>query len=75
MRFSALFEDVFGQTTLSSLPFEKEFSGTSLPGFLTSPAKSYREDAGNGGYGFPSISGRRLSNNLQMSQPGGSTFS
>ena len=67
MRFSALFEEVFGETALSSLTFERNFSGASLPGFLTSPAKSYREDAGNGGYGFPSISGTRLSNNLQMS--------
>ena len=38
------------------------FQVASLPVFLTSPAKSYREDAGNGGYGFPSISGARISN-------------
>ena len=48
MRFSALFEEVFGETALSSLTLERNFSGVSLPGFLTSPAKSYREDAGNG---------------------------
>ena len=72
MRFSAL----FGQTALSSITYERDlFQVASLPGFLTSPAKSYREDAGNGGYGFPSISGTRISNHLQMSLLGGSTFS
>ena len=69
MRFSALFGEVFGQTALSSLQLLKgNFSGASLPGFLTSTAKSYREDAGNGGYSFPSITGTRISNHLQMSQ-------
>ena len=37
MRFSALFEDVFGQTTLSSLPFEKEFYRYLLAGFFNFP--------------------------------------
>ena len=70
MRFSALFGEVFGQTALSSLQLLLEnFSGASWPGFLTSPAKSYREDAGlDGGNGFPSISDTRVSNHLQMSQ-------
>ena len=68
MRFSALFGEVFGQTALSSLQLLKEnFSGASWPGFLTSPAESYRGDAGNEGYGFPFISGTRISNHLQMS--------
>ena len=68
MRFSALFEEIFRQTALSSLQFLKgNFSGASWPGLVMSPAKSDREDAGNGAYGFPSISGIRTSNHLQMS--------
>ena len=68
MRFSAHFGEVSSQTALNSLQLLKgNFSGASLPSFLTSPAKSYREDAGNGAYGFPSISGTRISNHLQMS--------
>ena len=60
MRFSALFEEIFGQTALSSLQLLKgNFSGASL---------SYREDARNEAYGFPFISGTRISNHLQMSQ-------
>ena len=60
MRFSALFREVFGQTALSSLQLLKgNFSGASL---------SYREDARNEAYGFPFISGTRISNLLQMSQ-------
>ena len=43
------------------------FSGASLPGFVTSPANSYREDLRNGAHSFPSISGKRISNHLQMS--------
>ena len=59
MRFSALFGELFGQTALSSLQLLKgNFSGASL---------SYREDA-NGAYGFPFLSGTRISNHLQMSQ-------
>ena len=76
MRFSELFGEVFGQTALSSLQLlEENFSGAFWPGFLTSPPKSYREDAGNGGNGFPSISDTKISNHLQMSYSGGSTFS
>ena len=37
------------------------FSGASLPGFLTSSAKSHREDARNGAYGLPFMSGTILS--------------
>ena len=60
MRFSALFGEIFGQTALSSLQLLKgNFSGASL---------SYREDARNGAYGFPFLSGTRISNHLQMSQ-------
>ena len=47
---------------------KENFSGASLPGFVTSPANSYREDLGNGAHSFPSISGTRISNHLQMSQ-------
>ena len=36
--------------------FERQFFRCLLAGFRTSPATSYREDAGNGAYGFPSIS-------------------
>ena len=57
---SALFGELFGQTALSSLQLLKgNFSGASL---------SYREDARNGAYGFPFLSGTRISNHLQMSQ-------
>ena len=60
MRFSALFEEIFGQTALSSLQLLKgNFSGAAL---------SYREDARNGAYGFPFLSGTRILNHLQMSQ-------
>ena len=60
MRFSALFEEIFGQTALSSLQLLKgNFSGASL---------SYREDARNGAYGFPFLSETRILNHLQMSQ-------
>ena len=69
MRFSALLEEGFGQTALSSLQHLKgNFSGASLSGFLPSLAKSYREDTGNGAYGFPSLSGTRLLNHLQLLQ-------
>ena len=47
---------------------KENFAGASLPGFVTSPANSYREDLGNGAHSFPSISGTRTSNHLQMSQ-------
>ena len=43
MRFSALFEDVFGQTTLSSLPFEKEFYRYLLAGFFNVPLLRVKE--------------------------------
>ena len=49
MRFSALFGEVFGQTALSSLTFERG------------------EDARNGAYGLPFISGTIISDHLQMS--------
>ena len=53
MRFSALFVEGVGQTALSSLQHLKGyFSGASPPGFLTSLAKRYREDTGNGAYSF-----------------------
>ena len=57
---SALFGELFGQTALSSLQLLKgNFSGASL---------SYGEDARNGAYGFPLLSGTRISNHLLMSQ-------
>ena len=71
----ALFGEVFGKTALSSITYERDLFRLPPCRILTSPAKSYREDAGNGGYGFPSISGTRISNNLQVSWLGGSTFS
>ena len=62
------FGEVFGQTALSSITYERDLFRLPLSRvFLTSPAKSFREDAGNGGYGFPWISGTRISNHLQMS--------
>ena len=67
MRFSALFREVFRQTALSSFTFEREFFKASLPGFLTSLAKSHREDARNGAYGLPFMSGTIISDHLQMS--------
>ena len=50
--------------------------GTTFPtlcdkcvGSLTSPTNQYREDAGDGAYGFSSLSEKtRMSNRLQMSQ-------
>ena len=47
--------------------FEREFFRCLPVGFLPSLAKSYREDTGNGAYGFPSLSGTRISNHLQLS--------
>jgi len=39
-----------------------------LVGSLTSPPSLYSEDAGDGAYGFPSLSEKtRISNHLQMS--------
>ena len=68
MRFSALFVEGVGQTALSSLQHLKGyFSGASPPGFLTSLAKRYREDTGNGAYSFPYLSGTRISSYLQLS--------
>ena len=59
MRFSAFFGEGVGQTALSSLQHLKGyFSGASLPGFLTSLAKRYGEDIGNGAYRFPYLSGQ-----------------
>ena len=62
MCYYALFSTFRGnfQTALSSLQLLKgNFSGASL---------SYREDARNGAYGFPFLSGTRILNHLQMSQ-------
>ena len=67
MPFSALFGEIFGQTALSSLTFEREFFRCVLAKYLTSPAKSHREDARNGAYGLPFISGTIISDHLQMS--------
>ena len=60
MRFSALLEEIFGQTALSSLQLLKgNFLGASL---------SYREDARNGAYGFPFLFGTRILNHLHCLQ-------
>ena len=61
------FQGSFQADCIEQFNFEREFFRASLPGFLTSPAKSHREDARNGAYGLPFISGTIISDHLQMS--------
>ena len=65
---SSTFRGIFRADCIEQFTtFEREFFRCLPAGFLPSLAKSYREDTGNGAYGFSSLSGTRISNHLQLS--------